>query len=122
MEKISKNVWDNKEFVLFLSLIYFYCVFRSKTIIWITIPLYLIIIARYIAKNRDYGYKLYFASIFSLVALECFLLIYIYLFSSVLLKAPINIVGFLGTVIITTFSLFLYIRLLITGEYKKLPM
>ena len=55
MEKISKNVWDNKEFVLFLSLIYFYCVFRSKTIIWITIPLYLIIIARYIDKNRDYG-------------------------------------------------------------------
>ena len=121
MEKVQKNLLDNKLVLLFISLVYFVTVIRSGSLIWMTFPLYLMIIARYVIKSEVYDSKLYMLSIFLLILLEGLLLIYIYLFDSVLLKIPENQAMFFVIVIVTIMVLFVSLRLIITGEYKKLP-
>lgn len=121
LEKSLKNDLENKWFLLFFSLVYLDSLLTAGLILWMTIPLYLIFIVRYVMKTKGYGYKLYVPSIFSLLVLEGLLLVYIYLFDSMVLKIPGNLPWFVGFVMVTILLLFLYLRLVVIGEYKKLP-
>ena len=122
MENFSKNNWsENKWFLLVISLVYLDTIVTHKELIfWAVSPFYLILIVRYVVKSRGYKYRVYIHSIFSLLVLECLLLIYIYLFNHALLKIPFNLLIFLGTVILTIMGLFIFIRPIVTGEYKKI--
>lgn len=119
MENHSQNILENKWIFLFISLVYLSIITRSDSIGWIIAPFYLIILATYLNKSRSYGYNFYI--IFSLlsIVLECLLLAYVYLFDHIVLKVPINLVWFLGTVVVTLFLILFYTRFIITGELKN---
>jgi hypothetical protein len=122
LEKPLKSNWlDNKWFILLISLLCLDTIVKQNMIGWLTIPLFSILIVRYVIKVKGYGYQLYVPSIFSLLALESLLLIYIYLFNSVILKNPVNIAWFLAFALGTILIIFSYLRLVFNGEYKKLP-
>lgn len=120
MEKSSKNLLENKWFLLLVSLLYFSAILAPGSIFWMTIPFYLAFIVTYVAKRKDYGNKPYITSIILLMALECLLLIYIYLFNSSVLENPVDLVWFLFLFILSLSCLFYYLRWLFTGEYKKI--
>lgn len=113
MEKI--NWLDNKWGLLVLSVIYIDTVVTGS-VLWMTVPLYLIIIVRYIVRSRGYEYSLYVHSIFLLVALETVLLICVYLFDSAFLKIPVNFVFFLFFVLATVLLIILCVRSVVNGE------
>jgi hypothetical protein len=122
LEKPLKNNWlDNKWFILLLSLLCLDTLVKQDMIGWLTTPIFLILIVRYVIKVKGYGYQLYVFSVFSLLGLESLLLIYIYLFDSIILKNPANLVWFLFFVLGTILVIFLYLRLVVNGEYKKFP-
>ena len=67
---------ENKSFLLLISLCFVLALIH-ESIIWITIPLYLIFIMRYVFITKNYGYKLYILTILLLIGLEGLLLTYI---------------------------------------------
>jgi hypothetical protein len=119
MENHSNNLLENKWIFLFISLIYLSIITRSDSIGWIIAPFYLIILATYLNKSRGYGYNLYIILSLLSIVLECLLLAYVYLFDHIILKVPLNLVWFLGTVVLTLFIILLYARFIITGELKN---
>ena len=120
MEKHS-NILDNKLFLLLISLAFLNIMFHPGSLGWIISPLFLIFIVTYVVRHRGYGHKLYIFSIFFVLLLECLLLTYVYLFDSVILKIPANLAWFLGFIVMTVLIILIYIRMIITGEYKKIP-
>lgn len=119
MENHSQNILENKWLLLFISLIYLIIITQPDSIGWIISPFYLIVLATYLTKSRSYGYNFYsISSLFSIV-LECLLLVYVYLFDSTVLKVPVNLAWFLGTIILTLFLILFYIHSIITGKLKS---
>jgi len=115
--KNSVNWLENKWFLLVFSLVYLDIVV-TNSIFWISIPLFLMIPVTYVMKTKDYGYKLYYTLIFSLVALEALLLICLYLVYPAFIRSPVNFGWFLFFSFLTLFTIFLYARLLINGKIK----
>ncbi len=111
---------ENKSFLLLISLCFVLALIH-ESIIWITIPLYLIFIMRYVFITKNYGYKLYILTILLLIGLEGLLLTYIYLFDSLFLKILPNLLLYSILVILTLLCLISYLHLIFTGEYKNLP-
>lgn len=119
MENRSVNILENKWLFLFISLIYLSIVTRSDSISWIIAPFYLIILATYLTKSKGYVYNFYIITCLISLVLECLLLVCVYSFDSVILKVPVNLVWFLGTVVVTLFLILFYTRSIITGELKN---
>jgi|GEM_PF-6126845 hypothetical protein len=122
LEKPLKTNWlDNKWFLLFVSLGYFSTVLEPGSGMWMSVPLYLVFIVRYLIKVKGYGYRVYIPSIFLLLIIECLLLIYVYVFDFKFLEVPVNFTFFLVFGVTTVLVIFLYLRLMVNCEYKNLP-
>jgi hypothetical protein len=122
MEKVYKNLLENKWFLLLVSLVYFSAVIVNGSIYWPTLPFYLAAVVFYIFNGKGYSKRVFVTSIILLMVLGCLLLTYIYLSDPSILETPPNLVWFLFLFISTVSCLFYYLYLLFTHKYKKMSI